>query len=197
MTSLMTYTRDVKMRLAEVLQARLPDTIAANSPVGLTLPVPALTDYWMPGTHLPDALISSPIAVVIRQTERPFFENPASGDGVTDCITATLPMEVRILFSEDVMGTINLELFGRTMDRSEYYTEVAQAYAGAIIQAVYESAQDGKTIDLVNLTNTFPTSTQYREGLRAVALTEWEVTRIVSRPLDTRYTQPASALITR
>lgn len=197
MTSLMTYTQDVKMRLAEVLQARLPDTIADNAPVGLTLPVPELMDYWMPGTHLPDALISSPLAVIIRQTERPFFENPASGNGVTDCITATLPMEVRILFSEDVMGDIELELFGRTMDRSEYYTAVAQAYVGAIIQAVYESAQDGEAIDLVNLTNTFPTSTQYREGMRAVALTEWEVTSIVSRPLDTRYTQPSSAIVSR
>lgn len=197
MSTLLSFHRDVKTRLTEVLQARLPDTIPQNAPLGLTMLEPELMDYWMPGNHLPDAIISSPIAVIVRQVKSARYSDPGSGDGDEDCITGAVPFEVRVIFSEDAFESVEVELFGRSMDQSEYYTEVAQAYSGAIMQALYESAQDGRIIDLIELTSSFAASEQFREGMRAVAYTEWLITTRLTRPLDTRYTNPASAITSR
>jgi hypothetical protein len=196
MTTLATFAQDVKLRLAQVLQARLADHLPELSPSGIHMRVPEKSEYFIPGNHLDSLIYASDMAVLVQQYDRSSIEEVGTGDGETQCARVILPVQIRLIWSQDAQPSVPLDLFDRDMTQAEYYTRCAEAYKGSIINTLYSHAQ-GQSIHQIRLTSDFAAAETSRERLRAVALTEWEIETIVTLPMDTRYTQPASALITQ
>lgn len=180
--------RIIISRLIDVLEAKLSDEILQASIPNLKLVYPEKKDYYNAGQYLENMLATSPVAVIVEQSNTDTLRDLASGDSTFHKGILTLPVAIRIIFSVDAYDTVDYEILDREYTQPEYLQLASEVYKDALINVIYKYSQEKCKVHHVQYVSGTTAVDQSSSGLMAVAFTEWIIETEVDIPMPQIYT---------